>query len=79
MLSEIAKYEAQGLRIGVYPTLNNKKHEWTACVRVGNNSRLSWVQGEEGCMMSCFKTSQAAFEAALKFCEEYKPNDKKSR
>lgn len=78
MLSELANYEAKGLRIGVFPVINNKKHEWTACVRVGDNSRLSWVQGEEGCSMSSFTTIDAAFKAALEFCEQYKPNGKKS-
>lgn len=78
MLSELANYEAKGLRIGFFPIINNTKHEWTACVRVGDNPRLSWVQGENGCMRSCFTTPEAAFKAALKFCEEYKSNDKKS-
>lgn len=78
MLSELASYETKGLRVGVYPIINNRKHEWTACVRVGNDPRLSWVQGEEGCRMSSFTTIEAAFETALKFCEDYKPNGKNS-
>lgn len=71
MLENVVKFAEQGLRMGIFPMINNKRHEWTACVRVGNNSKLTWIQGEEGCGMSCFKTPEAAYEALLNFCESY--------
>ena len=76
-MEKIKELEDKGFRIGLYPTYEKNKHEWTACVRIGDDKRLTFIQGEEGCYNSSFNTKEKALEAIIKFCEEYIP--KKTR
>lgn len=76
-IDKIKELEKKSFRIGFYPTFEKNKHEWTVCVRIGDDKRLIFIQGEPGCYNSSFNTKEAALEAIIKFCEEYKP--KKTR
>jgi hypothetical protein len=80
MLDEIKKFAEKGLRIGVFPIITSKKkHEWVASVRVGDDTKLTWIQGESGCSMSAFSTPEAAYKAIIEFCQKYKPSAKKQK
>ena len=69
MLEEIIDFAKKGLRIGVWPNINGNKHEWVACVRVGNDPRLTWIQGQPGHGMSAFNSPEDAYKAIIEFCK----------
>ena len=79
MLEEIKKLASKGLRIGVFPIISGHKHEWVASVRVGESSKLTWIEGEEGCQMSAFSTPEAAYKAIIDYSNNYKDAKKKSK
>ena len=70
MLEKISEYAKKGYRIGVFPVINGKDHEWVASVRISNSPKLTWIEGESGCQMSAFKTPDAAYKAIFKYVEE---------
>ncbi len=75
MLKEIVEFSKKGLRIGVYPIMEGKKHLWVACIRIGDSNRLSWVSGD--CeSRSTFISPEEAYNAAINFCNSYKPSAK---
>lgn len=77
-MSIIEEWEKKGFRIGIFPVIHLKRHEWTAGVRVGDNDKLTWMPNKDkGCTFSSFISYSNALEAAVKFCENYKPKMKK--
>ena len=70
----IEEWAERGFRIAIFPVVHLGKHEWTAGVRVGKNDKLTWMpHKDDGCTFSSFTSYHRALEAALKFCESYKP------
>lgn len=72
-LLKIKELEEKHFRIGFYPTFEKKIHQWTVCVRVGDDQRLTFIKGDPGLYNSSFKDLNEGLEAIIKFCEEYVP------
>lgn len=73
----IEEWAEKGFRIGIFPVIHLKKHEWTAGVRVGDSDKLTWMQNkDEGCTFSSFNSYENALQAALEFCENFKSKKK---
>ncbi len=77
MFEQILEWEKKGFRIGIYSTYEKGSHQWVGCVRVGNDSRLTFVEKEEGCRNSSFTTPQKAFDACILLCKNYIPSKRK--
>ena len=75
----IEEWANKGFRIGIFPVLHLNKHEWTAGVRIGNESKMTWLsKKDEGCTFSSFTSYTNALNAILDFCENYKPKRKRN-
>lgn len=77
MIDKILEWEKKNFRIGIYSTYEKGEHQWVGCIRVGDESRLSFPEREEGCRNASFKTPENALNACIKFCEDYVPSKKK--
>ena len=77
MLEEILEWEKKNFRIGIYSTYEKGEHQWVGCVRVENDSKLTFPEREEGCRNASFKSPENALKACVELCKNYIPSKRK--
>lgn len=75
--SQFLQWEKKGFRIGIYSTYEKGEHQWVGCVRIGDDSRLTFPEKEEGCRNASFKSPENALKACIELCKNYVPSKKK--
>lgn len=66
----IEDLEAQGYRVCVHPIRWSSKWYWTAGVYIGDNSKGTWIDSNNGLPRACYNTYREALDTVVKYCEE---------
>jgi hypothetical protein len=73
MIDTIEQWEAKGFRICIFPQQNKGQWLWTAGVYIGNVTTAHWADSNNGLPRAGYLKYSEALDAAVKFCENYKP------
>lgn len=73
-MNDIIEYwESKELRICIYPQKWKDKWIWTAGVYAGSVTTANWVDSKNDLPRGGYLKYSEALEAAVDFCENYKP------
>lgn len=73
----IQEWADKGFLIAIFPVVHNTRKEWSSGVMIGSDDKITWLKDkDEGCRFSSFINYDNALNAALNFCENYKPKRK---
>lgn len=76
MFDIIGKWESKGFRFCIIPQQDRGKWYWTAGVYIGMERKADWIHKPECPMYAGYETYQAAFDAVVDYCENYKVKKK---
>lgn len=75
MINNINELAEKGLRPCVLPQMSGGKWFWCVGVYIGNNTRAEWLRNhtEEGGPIGGYSDYYEALDAAIAYCNNYKP------
>lgn len=79
MIEKIEELEQKGFRISIFPQRNYGQWHWSGGVYVGDSNKAEWVDTNNGLPRANYNSYREAFEAVVKYCENYKEPKKSSK
>lgn len=71
-LKDLFELSNHDIHISVYSDVKGDKVVWVSGVRLKNNKRCVWTEGENGMSMGEYSSPEKAYEAAFKLIESMK-------